>query len=194
MSYLSAFSLTRVPLLFQKMPCHLVALVKDSAFLTSHSSFGLFYCVYPLLTRDKFVCVIYPLNSSLFGIKIEQQSFILKQVKPFAEFTLLFATSVQYWHTNHKSYITCSAFPLGQSIISIIYHPWLYWKFVLDKHFLRVSDFCEGLAPILLITSLSKDKVPSVEKPYEDFISYGNVTKLFPIEPIKTKRCLLLDT
>ena len=67
-------------------------------------------------------------------------------------------------------------------------------KFVLDNNVLRVSDFCEGLAPILLITSLSKDKVPSVEKPYADFIIYGNVNKLSPIEPIETKHCLLLGT
>ena len=57
-----------------------------------------------------------------------------------------------------------------------------------------MSDICEGLAPILLITSLSKDKVPSVEKPYADFISYGNVNKLSLIESIKTKRCLLFGT
>ena len=48
--------------------------------------------------------------------------------------------------------------------------PWLYWKFVFDNNFLRVSDFCEGFAPILLIATLWKDKVPSVEKPYADII------------------------
>ena len=58
MSYLSAYFLPRDPLLFQKIPCHLVALVKDSAILTSYSSLGLFYCVYPLLTRDQFICII----------------------------------------------------------------------------------------------------------------------------------------
>ena len=47
---------------------------------------------------------------------------------------------------------------------------------------------------MLLITSMSKDKIPSVEKPCADFISYGNVNKLSPIESIKTKRCLLLGT
>ena len=66
----------------------------------------------------------YQLNSSLFGIKIEQQSFF-KQAKAFAEITLLFATSVQRWQRYHKSYITCidPYFLWVQSIISIIYHP-----------------------------------------------------------------------
>ena len=39
-----------------------------------------------------------------------------------------------------------------QSKISIIYYPWLYRKFVLDNNFLPVTHFCEGFAPILLIT------------------------------------------
>ena len=67
-------------------------------------------------------------------------------------------------------------------------------KFVFDTNFLRFSDFCEYLAPILLIPSLSKDKAPSEEKPYADFISHGNVNKLSPIKSIKTKMCLLLGT
>ena len=164
-------------------------------FLTSHFSLGLFYCVYPLLGRDQNVCIISQLIFLYLVLKLSNTVF-LKQAKPFAEFTLFFATSVQCWHTYHKSYITCidPHFLWVQSIISIIYHPWLYWKFVLDNNFLLVSGFCEGLAPILLITSLSQDKVPSVEKPNADFITYGNVNKLSPIESIKTKRCLLLGT
>ena len=79
-------------------------------------------------------------------------------------------------------------------VISIIYHPWLYWKLLLGNNILLVSDFSEGLASILLMMFLSKDKVPSVEKLYVDFISYGNDKKLSPIESIKTKRCLLLGT
>ena len=120
----------------------------------------------------------------------------LKQAKPFAEFTLLFVASVQLWYTYHKYYIICIDlhFLWVQSIISIIYNPWLYWKFVLDSNFLRVSDFCEGLAPIPLIMSLSKDKVPSIEKSYADSISYGNGNKLSPIESIKTKHRLFLGT
>ena len=39
----------------------------------------------------------------------------------------------------------------------------------------------------MLITSLSKDKVPSVEKPYADFTFYGNVNKLSPIKSIKER-------
>ena len=164
-------------------------------FLTSHSSLGLFYCMHPLLTRYQFVCIITHLIPLPLVWKLNNK-VVLKQAKPFAEFTLLLATSVQCWHTYHKSNITCidPHFLWVQTIISIIYHPWLYWKFVVGNNFLRVSDFCEGLAPLLLITSLSKDKVPSIEKLFADFISYGNVTKLSPIEYIKIKRCLLLGT
>ena len=64
----------------------------------------------------------------------------------------------------------------------------------LGHNYFRVSDFGEGLAPILLMTFLSKDKVPSVEKPYANFNSYGKVNKPSLIEAIKTKRCLLLGT
>ena len=144
-------------------------------------------------TYQRQICVYnYSLNSSFIWYK-NLTTVFLKQAKPFVEFTLLFVTSVQCWHTwYHKSHITCNDphFLLVQSIISIIYHPWLYWKFVLDNNFLRVSDFCEGLSPMLLMTSLSKDKVPSVEKPYAYFISYRNVNKISPIESIKTKCCL----
>ena len=180
---------------FKKIPCHLVALVKDCAIFNVSVQFG------TILLRVSFtyqrpICMYnYPLNFSLFSIKLSNKVF-LKQAKSFAEFTLLFATSVQCWHTYHKSYITCidPHYVWVQSIISIIYHPWLYWKFVLDNNFLLVSEFCEGFAPILWISSLSKDKVPSVEKPYADLISSGNVNKLSPIESIKNKRCLLLGT
>ena len=169
--------------------------MKGCAFLTSQFSLGLFYCVYPLFTRYQFVCIIIHLIFLYLVLKLSNKVF-LKQAKLFAEFTLLFATSVQCWHTYHKSYITCidPHYVWVQSIISIIYHPWLYWKFVLDNNFLLVSDFCEGFASILWISSLSKDKVPSVEKPYADLISSGNVNKLSPIGSIKNKRCLLLGT
>ena len=151
--------------------------------------------MYLLLTRDQFLCLITHFILLYLVLKLNNTVF-LKQAKSFVECTLLFATSFQCWHTYHKSYIKCidTHFLWVQNIISIIYHLWLYWNFVLDNHSLRVSDFCEGLALILLITSLSKDKVPSVEKAYADFISYGNVNKLSPIESIKTKRCLLLGT
>ena len=85
-------------------------------------------------------------------------------------------------------------FPLGSKYNINNLQPLTILKIVLHKHVLRVSDFCEGIAPMLLIKSLSKDKVPSVEKPYADFIFYGNINKLSPIEYIKTKRCLLLCT
>ena len=195
LSYLSAFSSNRDPLLFRKSLVILLPYWKITLFLTSHSDLGLFYYVYPLLTRDQFVCMITHLILVYLLLKFNNKIF-LKQAKPFVEFTLLYTTPVQYWHTYHKSYITCidPHFLWVQSIIAIIYHPWLYWKYVLDKNFLRLSDFCEGLALILLIMSLSKDKIPSEEMPYVDFISYGNVNKLSPIESLKTKRCHLLGT
>ena len=168
MSYLCAFSPTRDPLLFQKSLVIMLPYWKITLFLTSHPSLGLFYCVYHLLTRDQFVCIITHLVLLNFVLQLNNKVF-LKQAKSFAEFTLLFATAVQCCHTCLKSYITyCGPhFLWVQSIISIIYHPWLYWKFVLDNNFLRVSDFCEGLAPILLIMSLSKDKVPSEKSPMQ---------------------------
>ena len=164
-------------------------------FLTSHSRLGLFYCVYPLLTRDQLVCIITHVILLYFLLKLNNKVF-LKQAKPVAEFTLLFAISVQCWHTYHKSYITCidPHFLWVQSITSIIYYSLTILKICLGQQFLTYCDFCEGLAPILFITSLSKNKVPSVEKPYVDFIFYGNVNKLSPIESIKTKRCPLLRT
>ena len=75
MSYLSAFSPYRDPLLFQKLPCHLVVLVKDSAILNVSFLFG------TILLRVSFTyqrptCMYnYPINSSSFCIKMEQQRF-----------------------------------------------------------------------------------------------------------------------
>ena len=109
---------------FRKIPCHLVALLTDNAILTSHSSLGLFYCVYTLLTWDQFVCIFTHLILLYLVFELNNKVF-LNQVKPFAEFTMLFATLVQCWHTYQKSYITCidPQFLWVQSIISIIYHP-----------------------------------------------------------------------
>ena len=193
MSYLSAFSPTRDPLPFQKIHCHLVPLLNYSAISNISFQIGtILLCVSFTYQRP----IIYLILLYLV-LKLNHKVF-LKRAKPFAEFTLLFAMSDQCWHTYHKSYITCidPDFHWVQSITSLIYHQWLYWKFVLDNNFLPVSDFCESLAPILFITSLSKDKVLSVEKPHADFIFHGNVNtcKLSPIESIKTKRCLLLGT
>ena len=75
MSYLSAFPPTRDPLPFQKIPCHFVASVKDSAIFNVSFQFG------TILLRVSFtykrpICMYnYPLNFSLYGIKIEQQNF-----------------------------------------------------------------------------------------------------------------------
>ena len=54
MSYLRVFSIPLDPLLFQKIPCHFVALLKDNAIFNVSFQFGTFYSVYPLLTRDPF--------------------------------------------------------------------------------------------------------------------------------------------
>ena len=142
MSYLRALSITTDPLLFQKIPCHLVALFKDKAALKSLSSLGWCYCVYPSLSRDQFVCIIIHLIPLYLLLELKKK-VILNQAKPFAAFTLFFATSVQCWHTYHKSYITCidPHFLWIQSIISIIYYPWLYWKFVLDNNFYTCKWF-----------------------------------------------------
>ena len=78
MSYLRAFALleTIFFFFFNKFPCHLVALVKDSAILNVSFRFG------TMLLRVSFtyqrpICMYnVPLNSSLFGIKIEQQSLL----------------------------------------------------------------------------------------------------------------------
>ena len=125
----------------------------------------------------------YPLNFSLYGIKIEQQSFFFKTGKTLCRIHIalcnvssMLAHIPQILHHMH-----CPPFPLGS-------------KYNINNLPPLIRDFFEGLAPILLTTSLSKDKVPSVEKPYADFISYGKVNKLSPIESIKTKRCLLLGT
>ena len=76
MSYLSAFSPPTDLLSFKKSPCHLVALVKDCAIFNVSVHFG------TILLRVSFtyqrpICMYnYPLNFSLFSIKIEQQSFL----------------------------------------------------------------------------------------------------------------------
>ena len=76
LSFLSAFSPTRKPYLFQKIRCHLVALVKYSAI------FNVSFQFWTILLRVSFtlqrpICMYnHHLNSSLFGIKIEQQSFL----------------------------------------------------------------------------------------------------------------------
>ena len=167
--------------------------MKDSAIFNVSFQFGTIL-LRVSVTYQKQICMYnYPLNSSLFGIKIEQQN-LLETSKTACRIHIALCTVssmlahipkiLHHMHDAHFLWV--------QSIISIIYHPWLYWTFALDNDFLLVDDFCEGLAPILLITFLSKDKVPSLEKPYADFISYGIVIKLSPIESIKFKRSLLL--
>ena len=75
MCYLSAFFLTRDPLLFPKIPCHVVALVNDSAIFNVSFPFGTILLLVSF-TYQRPICMYnYPLNSFLFGIKIEQQSF-----------------------------------------------------------------------------------------------------------------------
>ena len=81
---LKYISPNRDPLLFQKNPCHLVALVKDTAIFN--------VSLYPLLTRDEFVCVIITHLILLYLVSKLNNKVFLKQAKPFAEFTLLFAT------------------------------------------------------------------------------------------------------
>ena len=65
---LKVFWPTRDPLLFQKIPCHLVALLKDSATFDVLFQFGsILLCVF--FTCHRSTCMYnYPLHSSLFGI------------------------------------------------------------------------------------------------------------------------------
>ena len=180
---------------FKKIPCHLVALLKDNAIFNVPFRFRLFYCVYTLFFQGPIFIFNYPLNSSLFGIKIKQQHFLKTSITlwrihiPLGNVSSTLAHIPQILHHMHWP-----PFPLD-SKNNINNSPSLtIFKICLGQHLLCVSDVCEGLSPMLLITSLSKDKVPSKEKPYADFISSGNVNKLSPIESIKTKRCLILGT
>ena len=68
MSFLRACSPTRDPLLFQKIPCHPIDLLKDSAILNVSFQFGtILLCVSFTYLRP--ICMYnYTLNSSLFGI------------------------------------------------------------------------------------------------------------------------------
>ena len=113
-----------------KIPCHLVALVKISLFVRFHFSLGLFYCVYPLLTRDKNVCIITHLNSSLFGIKIEQQSF-LETRKTVCRIHIV-RCNVSSNVGTHTTNLTSNALSLislwVQTKISILYQPWTLLK------------------------------------------------------------------
>ena len=139
--------------------------MNDSAIFNFSFQFGTILLRISLTLQIPICMYNHPLIFLYLVLKLSNKVY-LKQAKPFAEFELLFATSVQYWHTHHKSYIKCIDPHLlwVQIIISIINHPWLYWKFVLDNNILLVSDFSEGLDSILFITFLSKDKVPSAEK------------------------------
>ena len=82
MSYFSEFSLTGDLLLFQKIPCPLVALVKDNAVFNVSFQFGT-NLLRVSFTYQRPICMYnYPLNSALFGIKIEQTKFLLNWQKP----------------------------------------------------------------------------------------------------------------
>ena len=171
MSYLRAYSSTRDPLLFQKIPFHLVALLKDNAIFNISFQIGaILLCV--SLTYQRPICMSnYPRNSSLLIIKIEQQSFLETSKTrcrihiALCNISSMLAQIPQILHHMHWP-----SFPLGlkyniNNLLSLT-----ILKICLGHQFLTYCDFCEGLAPILFITSLSKDKVPSVEKPYVDFI------------------------
>ena len=70
------FPLQETLFFFQKSLVILLPYWKITLFLTSHPSLGLFYCVYHLLSRDQFVCIITHLVLLNFVVKIEQQSFL----------------------------------------------------------------------------------------------------------------------
>ena len=76
MSYLSSFSPTWDPLLFQKIPCHFVASVKDNAIVNVSFQFGTILMRVSSTYKIPIFMYKYHVNSSLFGIKIEQQIFL----------------------------------------------------------------------------------------------------------------------
>ena len=147
--------------------------MKDSAIFNVSFQFGTILLRISL-TLQKPICMYnHPFNFSLFGIKIEQQSFLETSKTVCRIHIALCNVSSMAAHIpqilDDNNNCLDPHLLWVQIQIYIIYHPWLYWKLVLDNNILLVSDFSEGLAPILLITFLSKDKVPSVEKPYADF-------------------------
>ena len=75
MSYLSVFSLTRDPLLCQKIPCHLVALLDDNAIFNVWFQFGTILLGVSFTYQTPICMYDYQFNS-LFGFRIEQQSFL----------------------------------------------------------------------------------------------------------------------
>ena len=171
MSYLSAFSPTRDPLLFQKISFHLVALMTDYAIFNISIHIGtILLCI--SFTYQSPICMYdYPRNSSLFSIKIEQQS-LLETSKTICRIHIALCNiSSMLAHMPQILYhMHWLSFSLG-SKYNINNLPSLtIFKICLGQQFLTCCDFCEGLAPILFIMSLSKDNVLSVEKPYVDFI------------------------
>ena len=128
------------------LPCWRITL-----FLTTRIILGLFYCMHPLLTRGQIVCIISHLLPLYLGFELNNYVF-LNKTKPFAEIASFFEEFVQWVDTYHQSYIICIAnhFLWVQSNISIIYHHWLCWKFVLDFNLLRFSHFVKVLLPYLL--------------------------------------------
>ena len=175
MSDLRTVSTTRDLPLFKKISCHLVALLKDNAIVNVSLKFG------AILLRVSFTyqrpTCMYDNPQILLYLVFELNKKILETSKTpcsihiaLCNVSSMLAHIPQILHHMH-----CPSFLLG-SKYNINNLPFLtILKFLLDNNVLRVSDFCEGLVPILLITSLSKDKVPSVEKPYAYFIFYRNV-------------------
>ena len=76
---MSAFPPTRNLIFFQKILCHLAAKVKDSAIFNVSFQFGTILLRESLLLQRPIGMYHNPLNSSLFGIKIEQQRFLEKR-------------------------------------------------------------------------------------------------------------------
>ena len=198
MNYLGAFPLLETLFFFfRKSLVILLPYWKITLFLTSHSRLGPFYYFFLFFTYQRTICMYkHQLNSCLFGIKIEQQSF-LETSKPLCRIHIAICNaSTIFAHIPHiLHHMHWTSLPLGSKYTIGNLQTLTKLKICLWQQILTfLWFFCEGLAPILFITSLSKDKVTSVEKPYADFTFYENVNNLSPIESIKTKRCLLLGT
>ena len=116
MSYLSAFSPTRYPFFFHKSPCHLVALVKDSAIFNVSFQFGTIL-LRVSFTYQRLICMYnYPLNSSLFCIKSEQESFLKTSKTECRIHIALCNVSSMLAHIHVPQtlhHMHCPSFPLG---------------------------------------------------------------------------------
>ena len=137
MCYLIAFSPTRDSLLFQKTPCHLVALVKDNAIFNVSFQYGTILLLV-FFTYQRPICIYnYPLNSSLFCIKSEQQSFLKTSKSECRIHIALCNVSTMLVHIPHPLHrMHCPSFLLGSKYNINNLPPLTILKIFLGQQFL----------------------------------------------------------